>query len=174
MGVTNLKIRLTSTHFSGNGSRKTYLCPVLGKAHAEIHHDKCLSELQHPNGKTLPISFIGIVPYIKHNPFGGSEPLVIQMLAKKYGFLPNFVPERAYDVTKVNGTTYGMVHRVRFVIKQQKKQKTLECTPLRYRPNIQKLELAKLVLLVTDTRWLIICHGCTCMNFLLLVDYQGR
>ena len=125
MGVTNLKIRLTSTHFSGNGSRKTYLCPVLGKAHAEIHHDKCLSELQHPNGKTLPISFIGIVPYIKHIPFGGSEPLVIKMLAKKYGFLPNFVPERAYDVTKVNGTTYGMVHRVRFVKNSRKNKRHL-------------------------------------------------
>ena len=69
--------------------------------------------MKHPNGKLLPISFIGIVPYIKQNPFGGSETLVIKMLAKKYGFLPSFIPERAYDVTKANGTTFGMVHRVR-------------------------------------------------------------
>ena len=85
----------------------------MGKTYAEVHYDMCLSELQHLNGKILPISFIGIVPYIKYNPFGGSEPLVIQMLAKKYGFLPNYIPERAFDVTKANGTTYGMVHRVR-------------------------------------------------------------
>ena len=98
--------------FLGNKSRSTYLCPVLGKAHAELQQIKCQPELQHPNGKTLSVSFIGQEPYIKYKPFGGSEPLVIQILANKFGFQPNFVLERAFDVTKANGTTYGMVHRV--------------------------------------------------------------
>ena len=66
-----------------------------------------------PKRKTLPISFIGIPPYIKKNPFGGSETLVIDMLAKKYGFLPSFIPEKSYDVRRANGTSFGMVHRVR-------------------------------------------------------------
>ena len=97
----------------GKKSRTKYLCPVLGKAYAEIHPVKCPSKLQQPNGKILSVSFIGPEPYIRYNPFGGSDPLVLQMLAKKYDFLTNLVPERAFDVTKVNGTTYGMVHRVR-------------------------------------------------------------
>ena len=44
---------------------------------------------------------------------GGSEFLVIKTLAKKFRFLPDFKPEKAFDVTKKNGTTYGMVWSVR-------------------------------------------------------------
>ena len=73
---------------------------------------ECSSRLQHPRGKVIPISFIGIVPFIKYNPLGGSEFMVTQILAKKFGFMPNFLPERAFDVTRANGTTHGMVHRV--------------------------------------------------------------
>ena len=60
----------------------------------------------------IPISFIGIVPFIKFNPLGGSEFMVMKILAEKFGFTPYFLPERAFDVTRANGTTYGMVHRV--------------------------------------------------------------
>ena len=91
----------------------TYLCPVLGKVYAEISRVLCPSELQYPMGKTLLISFIGISPFIKYKPIGGSEFLVIKILAQKFGFFPKFVPERAFDVTKANGTIYGMVHRVK-------------------------------------------------------------
>ena len=50
----------------------------------------------------------------KGNWFGGSEPLVMQMLAKKYRFHPKYMKARAYDVTEfANGT--GMVHMVRFI-----------------------------------------------------------
>ena len=108
-------IRLNSivSTFPGNVSRTTYLCPELGKSYPVIHNIKCHPNMRSPNGKTLPISFIGIVPYIKQNPFGGSENLVIKMLAMKYGFLPRFIPEKTFDVTMANGTTFGMVHRVR-------------------------------------------------------------
>ena len=66
------------------------------------------------------------MPYIKYtcmskchldwkgNWIGGSEPLIIQMLAKKYRFLPKLIKAGAYDVTELaNGTTYGMIHMVR-------------------------------------------------------------
>ena len=77
--------------FLDNISKTTYLCSVLGSPYAEIHDKQCLPEMRLPNGKILPISFIGIIPYIKYKPFGGSEPLVIQMLARKYGFIPHFI-----------------------------------------------------------------------------------
>ena len=70
--------------------------------------------LQHPIGKKIPISFIGPQPYIKYKPtIGGSEFLVIKTLAQKFRFLPDFKPERSYDVTKKNGSTSGMVWSVR-------------------------------------------------------------
>ena len=93
----------------------------------------------------MPISFIGIPPFIKYNPFGGSELLVTQILAEKFGFWPKFVPERAFDVTKVNGTTYGMVHRVRLMQMTLKIQSKLTCITQRYPPNKQNLESAKQV-----------------------------
>ena len=91
----------------------TSLCPVLGKMFAEVRQGLCPLILQHPVGKKIPISFIGTQPYIKYTPtIGGSEFLVVKMLAKKYRFLPDFKPERAFDVTKKNGSTYGMVWSV--------------------------------------------------------------
>ena len=93
----------------------TFLCPVLGQTYAEISQGECSPDLQQPRGKSLPISFIGLPPYIKYNPVGGSEFLLTQILAKKFGFLPKFVPERAFDVTKENGSLFGMVHRVWFI-----------------------------------------------------------
>ena len=105
-----------------------YLCPGLGIEYAEISEVRCQAGLQNPFGKTLPISYIGISPFIKRNPFGGSEPLVIEILAQKFGFYPKFVPERAWDVTRKNGTTYGMVHRVRLQsINEQLKIKLNVC-----------------------------------------------
>ena len=117
----------------------TYICPVLGKPYAEEYNKRCPTELKQPNGKTLPISFIGIMPYITYDPFGGSEPLVIQMLAKKHDFVPNFIAEQAYDRTNLdNGTTYGMVHRVRF-IRHSRKQNMFQFTLThRYQLNTQK------------------------------------
>ena len=130
----------------------THLCPVLGKPYTEKFKKRCPTELKKANGKTLPISFIGIMPYIKYNPFGGSEPLIIRMLAKKHEFIPNFVAEQAYDRTKLdNGTTYGMVHRVRF-INHRKKQNIMFGLTHRYQQNIQKLGLDKQASQLTDTK----------------------
>ena len=82
--------------------------------YAEVRPGLCPWILQHPVGKKITISFIGTQPYIKYRPtIGGSEFLVIKMLAEKFRFLPDFKPERAFDVTKKNGSTYGMVWSVR-------------------------------------------------------------
>ena len=90
------------------------LCPVLGKAFAEVWLGLCPSILQDPRDKRIPVSFIGPEPYIKYKPtIGGSEFLALKMLAQKFKFLPDFRPEVAIDVTKKNGSTYGMVWSVR-------------------------------------------------------------
>ena len=91
----------------------------------------------------MPISFIGLTPFIKYNPLGGSEFLVTQILAEKFGFLPKFVPERAFDVTTANGTTFGMVHRVRLMQMTLKIRGKLTCLTHRYPPNKQNLESDK-------------------------------
>ena len=59
------------------------------------------------------MSYIGTKPYIDYNPLGGIDVLIVNMLAEKFKFQPEYIPERAYDVVKENGTMYGMLHRVR-------------------------------------------------------------
>ena len=69
---------------------------------------------QEPFGKTLSISFVGIAPHITYNPVGGSEFMVIKILAKKYQFIPKFTPAHSWDnIHRENKTKiYGMVHWV--------------------------------------------------------------
>ena len=63
--------------------------------------------------KELRISFIGLKPFITYNPIGGSDFLVLNLLAKKYGFIPKLIPEVRYDDVEVNGTIlHGSIHRV--------------------------------------------------------------
>ena len=93
----------------------TCLCPVLGKTYAHTYYGMCPDHLQKPYGKELKISFIGVRPYI--NPYNrlieGSDFLVAKLLAEKFKFRPEFLPEKAFDVVKRNGQLYGMLHRVR-------------------------------------------------------------
>ena len=91
----------------------TSLCPTLGKTNAELYSGQCPKHLQSTHGKDLKISFIGIKPYISYNPAGGSDFLVVKILAKKFRFSPKFIPERSYDMVRNNGTTYGMLYQVR-------------------------------------------------------------
>ena len=89
------------------------LCPVLGKEYPQVYNGSCPWHLQSPFGKKLNTSFIGFEPYIKYRPkLGGSEFEVITILAKKFKFLPHFIPEKSFDSVKINGTTSGMVYRV--------------------------------------------------------------
>ena len=76
----------------------TSLCTKLGNMYAEEFKGSCPSHLQEPFGKTLKISFNGIPPYIIYNPIGGSvgsDFLVIKILAKKFSFIPKFIPAKS-------------------------------------------------------------------------------
>ena len=72
--------------------------------------------MQEPFGKTLTISFIGASPFVIYNPLipylGGSDILVTNILARKFGFIPKFNPAKSiYDfeaqVRKYNPQTYS-------------------------------------------------------------------
>ena len=76
---------------------------------------QCPSHMQEPYGKTLNISFVGLPPFITYNPIGGSEFLVTNILARKFKFIPNYIPAKSWDTFQENQSTYGMVHQVPFV-----------------------------------------------------------
>ena len=99
---------------SPGGQVITSLCPVLGKRYAQTYNGLCPHHTQTPYGKELKISFIGVGPYINYDPIGGSEFLIVKILAEKFKFRPKFIPERAYDMVEQKGTFYGMLHSVRF------------------------------------------------------------
>ena len=90
----------------------TSLCPTLGQRYAQIYDSLCPSEVQKPAGKSIRISFIGPPPHITYNPIGGSDLLIIGLLAEKLKFLPKFVPELSFDIMNLNGSIFGMVHGV--------------------------------------------------------------
>ena len=90
----------------------TSFCPTLGKKNAQEHIGVCPLHLQEPFGKTLNISFIGVTPYITYNPIGGSDFIVTNALAKKFHFIPKYIPARSWDKVEKNNRTFGMVYRV--------------------------------------------------------------
>ena len=90
----------------------TSLCPTLGKMYAQEYMGVCPLHFQEPFGKTVNISFIGISPYITYNPIGGSAFIVTKLLAKKFQFIPKYIPARSWDKVEMNHTTFGMVHWV--------------------------------------------------------------
>ena len=59
---------------------------------AEEIKGSCPSRMQEPFGKTLKISFFGLQPYVTYNPLGGSDFIVTRIIAKKFGFIPKFIP----------------------------------------------------------------------------------
>ena len=103
---------MLNLNFSEGKRTITSLCPTLGRTHADLYSGHCPNQLRNPGGKEFNISFIGAKPYISYNPIGGSDLKIANILAKKFGFMPKFVPERSYDVVRNNVSTYGMLHRV--------------------------------------------------------------
>ena len=85
----------------------------MGRAYGQKYNGPCPLHLQLPFGKQLQVSYIGTKPYIDYDPLGGIDFLIVNILAEKFKFQPEYIPERAYDVVKENGTMYGMLHRVR-------------------------------------------------------------
>ena len=149
----------------GPYSKTTSLCPILGKTHAEMFNDSCPSSLDRPEGKKLKISFIGISPYIIYDPVGGSDFDFIRILAQKYKFTPKFIPEKSYDPVKVNGTTYGMFHRVRYTWLLSSLTHTTTSFHLsRYQTKKVRWALGNQVFHIIETNWLTFCQTCTSMN----------
>ena len=93
------------------------LCPTLGKKYAQIYQSTCPVHLQKPANKVLPIFFIGSQPFIKYpkdfGKLGGSEFLVMKLLAMKHKFTPNLIPAKSFDIAETNGTQYGLVYQVK-------------------------------------------------------------
>ena len=115
-----LKLLLTSKNFTRNsvlGGEMISLCPTLGKKYALIYQGTCPVHLQTPADKVLPIFFIGTTPFIKYpkdfGKLGGSEFLVMKLLAKKHKFIPNLRPAKSFDIVESNGTQYGLVYQVK-------------------------------------------------------------
>ena len=77
--------------------------------------------MQKPHGKVINISFIGTKPYITYNPIGGSEFLIVKILANKFKFVPKFIPEKSFDIVNYNGSLSGMFHSVRDISKIDEK-----------------------------------------------------
>ena len=55
-------------------------------------------------------------PFVKYpkdwGKFGGSDFLVMKLLAEKHQFTPIFHPAKSFDRLEINGTPYGLVHQV--------------------------------------------------------------
>ena len=79
----------------------TSLCPSLGKRYSVITYGMCPSNLQNPHGKVLQISVTGSSPYIIYNEDkewdGGIEFEVVDMYAKKFGFIPKFIRAPSWE-----------------------------------------------------------------------------
>ena len=99
-------------YFITDGNAVHSLCPSLGHRHAQLLKDICPWNLQNPFGKEINISFRLSPPFFTHPPLGGSDFLIIKMLARKYGFIPRFIPEISYDNVQSNGSIYGLIHSV--------------------------------------------------------------
>ena len=81
--------------------------------YAQEYSGLCPWHFQEPFGKTLNISFIGPPPLITYNPIGGSEFIVLALLAKKFQFIPKYNPAQSWDaVEDKNGINLGMVNLV--------------------------------------------------------------
>ena len=79
----------------------TSLCPTLGKRFSTIVSSICPTDLQHLNGKELPISIMGLVPYVIKNEkkeiIDGAELQIIDIFSKKFNFRPNIIPAPTFD-----------------------------------------------------------------------------
>ena len=55
----------------------------------------CPKHMQNPKGKELPISIIGMLPFVVRNEkkeiIGGVELQIVELYAKKFGFKPRYI-----------------------------------------------------------------------------------
>ena len=86
---------------SGTITTVTSLCPALTKKYSVLVSGMCPSDLQNPRGKVIPISVIGVYPYVVYGEekewVGGTEFQVIDIYAEKFGFTPELIRATGYD-----------------------------------------------------------------------------
>ena len=75
------------------------LCLVLGERHALIVTGLCKEKFQNPMRKKINISFYYAPFWSTNPPLGGSDFLLIKLLARKSGFIPKFIHERNIEAT---------------------------------------------------------------------------
>ena len=95
---------------SGTKPILTSLCPALTNKYSVLVSGMCPSDLQNPHGKVIPISVIGVYPYVVYGKdkewVGGTEFQVIDVYAEKFGFTPDLKRATGYDG---NGSVVDMV-----------------------------------------------------------------
>ena len=109
--VDRIYVLIEKGYFQDGGLTMTSMCPTLGRKHSVITSGMCHSTLQDPKGKFLPVSVIGIPPYVLYNDKrewnGGAEFQIIDIYAKKFSFTPILIKAPAFD------NEGGMVYSVR-------------------------------------------------------------
>ena len=86
----------------------------MGKRYAQIINGACPKHAEDPRGKVLNVTWAVTPPFVlARRPGHGSDFLVVKLFAKKFGFTPKFLREEIFDIEKSNGTSYGMIHRVK-------------------------------------------------------------
>ena len=79
----------------------TSLCPMLGRKYSIIRAQMCPEYLQHPKEKELPISVLGISPFVikneKKEVVDGAELQIIALYSKKFDFKPKLIPAPSMD-----------------------------------------------------------------------------
>ena len=107
---------LTSTShlFTGNQTKTTSFCPVLGKSHAHVfpNHGSCPHYAKNLFGSKIPVYFCGPMPFIYYKIGSGSDFDLAKILAKKYALNMEFSPAK---------TSSDLVQIVRHIIKQERK-----------------------------------------------------
>ena len=92
---------LSKTNLPDEEPKVTSLCPALTKKFSVLVSGMCPSNLQDPHGKVIPISVIGVYPYVVYGEdrewVGGTEFQVIDVYAKKFGFTPKLMRATGYD-----------------------------------------------------------------------------
>ena len=104
---------VSRTYLPGNEPKVTSLCPALTKKYSVLIPGMCPSNLQNPRGKVIPISVIGVYPYVVYGEdkewVGGTEFQVIDVYAKKFGFTPKLMRATGYDN---EGSVVDMVRKI--------------------------------------------------------------
>ena len=160
-----------TTYVLGVEAKVRSLCPMLGQTYPILVEGFCPTHLQSPRNKVLPISYIGDPPFIRFDSFtgqsggltGGSDFLVIKVLAQKFSFTPKFRFGEYYShITTEDGDWLGMVAQVcRVVDLVPYTRMNALYIYIRYQKRKLSWELAKHLLHSFPVIMLIFCRLCT-------------